>query len=48
MKEFHVKEPLYIVFYNMKTIQSLLVRKNASNCSKMSKKVIRRFYDIIK
>ena len=60
MKEFRVKEPLYILFYNMKemsefcksvklgrfqskrklslcaaipTIQSILVHKNASNCS---------------
>ena len=73
MKEFHVKEPSYIFFYNMKeisefcktarfikkkfckmlcatfhTIQSMLVHKNASNCGKMSKKMIRRFYDIIK
>ena len=30
------------------TIQSLLVHKNASHCSKMSKKIIRRLYDIIK
>ena len=28
------------------TIQSMLVHKNARNCSKMSKKMIRRFYDI--
>ena len=76
MKEFHVKEPLYIFFYNMKemsefcksvklgsfikkknckslcatlhTIQLMLDHKNAINCSKMSKKMIRRFYDIIK
>ena len=76
MKEFHVKEPLNIFFYNMKemsefcksvklgrfirkknckrlcatlhTIQLMLVHKNASNYSKMSKKMIRRFYDIIK
>ena len=30
------------------TIQSMLVHKNASNCSKMSKKMVTRFYDIIK
>ena len=30
------------------TIQSILVHKNASNYSKMSKKVIGRFYDIYK
>ena len=30
------------------TIQSMLVHKNASNCSKMFKRTIRRFYDIIK
>ena len=29
------------------TIQSMLVHKNASSCRKMSKKMIRRFYDII-
>ena len=30
------------------TIQSMLVHTNASNCSKIFKKTIRRFYDIIK
>ena len=30
------------------TIQLMLVDKNASNCSKMSKKMTKRFYDIIK
>ena len=30
------------------TIQSFLVHKNASHCSKISKKMIRQFYDIIK
>ena len=30
------------------TVQSMLVHKNASNCSKMAKKIIRQFYDIIK
>ena len=76
MKGFHLKEPLYMLFYNIMemsgfcksvklgrfinkhfvnlcavfhTIQSMVVHKNDSNCRKMSKKkMIRRFYDIIK
>ena len=36
------------LYATLHTIQSMLVYKNASNCSKMSKKTMRRFYDTIK